>query len=298
MLTFLEAFGIQPAALQFRLAAASSAVAGTSVPEGGISANDMFQLRDVTGIGPVSSTINSIPLAKRGEFFTGSSVGKRNIVLKIGLNPDWADQTMAGLRQLLYQYFMTESEVKLRFHSTHLPTCEIDGYVENLEPNIFSRDPEVLVSIICPEPDFVATEVTELTGLVLAGGEDVDTIEYVGTVEAGIDLRVIGNDETPTYSADLDVVTGTAEEQFFRLWGLDISETLILHMSSIPGNKFVRKHLVDTEEGAVSLLQNIGDGSLWPVLKRGTNFFGVFTNLDDDPGQDWILRYFARFGGL
>jgi hypothetical protein len=78
--------------------------------------DDPVQIRNVEGLGPVKADISATPFATgRGELYQGSSTGKRNIVLTLGLNPNWVNQTMASLRQLLYRYFMVESWATLRF---------------------------------------------------------------------------------------------------------------------------------------------------------------------------------------
>src|SRR4051794_37798090 len=97
--------------------------------------NDPVHVFNVEGLGPVKAEISSTPFATgRGELYQGSSTGKRNLAFTLGLNPNWDDQTMSSLRQLLYRYFMPEEWVKIRFFSDHLPTCDIEGYVEGFEP--------------------------------------------------------------------------------------------------------------------------------------------------------------------
>jgi hypothetical protein len=76
-------------------------------------------------------------------------------VLTLGLNPNWVDQTVASLRRVLYRYLMPEAWTKLRFFSDDMPTVDIEGYVESFDPNMFTQDPEIQVSIICPKPDFI-----------------------------------------------------------------------------------------------------------------------------------------------
>src|SRR3954454_24463935 len=99
--------------------------------------NEVIQIRNIEGLGPVKSDISKTPYATgRGDLFQGSSTGTRNIVLTLGLNPNWATQTMTSLRQLLYRYFMPENWVSLRFVSDELPLVGIRGIVEGFEPNL------------------------------------------------------------------------------------------------------------------------------------------------------------------
>jgi hypothetical protein len=136
-----------------------------AIPLGGFMPNDdPVQIRKIDGLGPVKSDISSTPFATgRGELFQGNSTGKRNIVLTLGLNPNWQDQTMTSLRQLLYRYFMPENWSMFRFITDDLPTVYINGVVESFEPNIFEQDPEIQVSILCPKPDFIDVDATLIT---------------------------------------------------------------------------------------------------------------------------------------
>src|SRR4051812_7049320 len=173
--------------------------------------NDPVQVFNVEGLGPVKAEISSTPFATgRGELYQGGSTGKRNIVLTLGLNPDWEEQTMSTLRQLLYRYFMPEEWCKLRFFSDYLPTVDIEGYVESFEPNIFSKDPEIQVSIICPKPDFIEANATVLSGLVDNGTAEI-VYTYVGTVETGLELRIDATPANTSYNGDL-TITNVAYE--------------------------------------------------------------------------------------
>src|SRR6266542_614762 len=137
----------------------------------GTEATDPIQIKNIEGLGPVDATVNTAQYGSiDGEFYNGSVVGKRNIVLTVGLNPNYASQSMEFLRQCLYQYFMPKSAVSLRFASTHMPEVSIDGVVESFEPNMFSKDPEIQVSIICPQSEFVAVIPTAIQGVTVAFG--------------------------------------------------------------------------------------------------------------------------------
>ena len=82
--------------------------------EDGDAGSDPIQVIGIDGLGPVKAAITTAPFgAFDGEAYVGASVGKRNIVLTIGLHPDWAIQTIEELRQLLYNYFMSEGSAFL-----------------------------------------------------------------------------------------------------------------------------------------------------------------------------------------
>lgn len=258
-----------------------------------------LQIRNIGGLGPVKANINTTPYGSfTGESYNGSSVGKRNIVISIGFNPNWVGQTIESLRALLYQYFMPESFVNLRFLSSHLPTVEINGYIESMEPNIFSKDPEVQISIICPEPDFVSVTAVTVDGVTNTDTSDVTIINYAGSIPGGFKLTIGYDTDHPFYDQGDFAVRIVAPQDS----SLNFSGTLNLHpvikhieLSTIPGNKYINEIIGASGSNTETIIQSITDDSVWPKLKPGANSFVVVT---DEAGFPWTLVYFSRFGGI
>lgn len=282
MLTQLEVFGI-----------AASSPPKLTLPFGDILGVNPIQIRGIDGLGPAKASIITTALASSdGERYSGSSIEKRNIVITMGLNPDWAEQTIESLRMELYKYFMPQLGVLLRFTSTHLPTCDIYGYVESLEPNIFSKDPEIQVSVICPNPDFFETDPTVLNGAV----NDLPMeVNYIGSIPTPLKLTVSSSAARPAYSGPLSalIIADSVIQQSFALSTVTIDDTGNLELSSEPGNKYV--HINYFAANPVSLLSAMDAGSVWPTLQAGQNQFQVNADL---AGQTWEMEYHARFGGL
>lgn len=125
-----------------------------------------IQTRDILGLEPTKAEITMAPSNKDGDLFQNARLGKRNIVFKLGLDPNWVDQTMSSLRRMLYDHFPPKTWRTLQFFSDDIPTVEIGGYIESFEPNMFSQDPEIQISVICPKPMFVTLDgLTEYVGL-------------------------------------------------------------------------------------------------------------------------------------
>jgi len=262
--------------------------------EMGQAETDLIQVRNIEGLNPVKASISGSPMAVvDGTSFTGANVLSRNIVLTLGLNPNWIEWTFESLRKLLYAYFTPKSLTRLRFSSDDMPEVQIEGYVEDVSVNQFSKDPELLVSILCPDPHFTAVEPEIITGQTIHEMGDFETIQYDGNVPAGILL-------------DVAYVSGTEPESI----AIQIGDPAITHfmteasvdsmkyfqMSSIPMNKFVQN--VDLSTGhIINLLDHvhIQQGSAWPTLQPGENHFHVIT---DAGVQDFTLKYYERFGGL
>jgi hypothetical protein len=265
-----------------------------ALPLGGFMPNnEAIQIRNIDGLGPVKADIQTTGYATgRGEMSTGASIPKRNIVLSLGLNPNWAEQSITSLRHLLYAYFMPESKVHLRFYLDELPSVYIDGVVESFEPNIFSQDPEVQISILCYKPDFIDVLATDLTGTIVSGTPEA-TIDYIGTISTGFTLQIT----TPTgsYSGDITIRnTVRGVDHDFIMNGVDVNTFDFLELSSMRTERYLRT-VSASDASFVTILGKIGSDSEWPELLPGTNVISILT---DAVGLHWSMTYFNRFGGL
>lgn len=263
-------------------------------------ASSPFEVRNVDGIGPEKADITSAPLAtRRGAFFQGRSTGIRNIVLTIGLNPNWADQTMASLRHQLYKYFMPEKWIKLNFYSDDIENVGIEGIVESCDPNIFAEDPEMQISIICHQPDFVEDEATTVQGIVpnslIDGMPEEYTIDYVGTAPTGFELQIWGSIDEPAYTGRIIVVNqAPVVHEVFDLDPVDVAIDKYLKLSTVPTNRIVETVTVD-DDVHDDMLKSVVTGSKWLELYPGDNTFSVGA---EESGLTWVMTYYNRYGGL
>jgi Phage tail protein RIFT-related domain len=262
--------------------------------ETGRAETDLIQIRNIDGLDPVKASVNTSPLGSvDGASFVGSSVLGRNIVLTLHPNPDWDTWTFESIRRLLYSYFMPKRATRLIFYSDDMPPVEISGVVESVEVNVFSKDPEIIVSIICPDPYFTAVDATVLTGQTVRPDGNVVVVDYNGTIETGIKVKVTWvADPVPT---DIAIQIGDPILTYFAVFA-SVDSLNYFETSSIPLQKFVQNVNIGT--GIITSLLSkvhVQEGSLWPTLQPGENEFSVVT---DQGTQDWELSYFERFGGL
>lgn len=285
MLTKIEVFSAQPDAPELAL--------------GGFFPNlDPVQVLNITGLGPVKADIRSTQFATGdGELYQGASVGKRNIVMTLGFNPNWVDQTVSSLRQLLYRYFLTKAWTKLRFHSDDMPTVDIEGYVESCEPNHFSQDPEMVVSVICPKPDFIEVDATIFYGTV-DDGDTLLEVNYAGTVATGFEVRVVGSPTVPAYTGPLAIRAQQEPEavQEVLVDPLTINGAKFYKMSSLRHGRRVVS-VLHADNSTLNLLPLMTAESVWPIFKPGMNLFSVASDAEGH-GLAWTMAYFNRYGGL
>lgn len=258
--------------------------------------DDPVFIRNIDGLGPVKADIARTPYASgRGAVYQGSTTPDRNVVFTLGFNPDWEGlQTIASLRQILYRYFMPENWCKLRFFSQELPDVDIEGYVESCEPNMFSQDPEMQISVICPKPDFIEVDATIYNGVVDDGTLEL-AFDYSGTIDTGYEIRVDQSVDVPNYTGPLTIVhTAFQEAQFFKVDPAVIDGIRYFKLSTVANAKRVSE--IYKADGTVdNLLPVMTADSVWPILKPGQNLFKISA---DQIGLAWTMAYFNRYGGL
>jgi hypothetical protein len=255
-----------------------------------------IQILDISGLEPVDAEITTTPFAQDGELFLNARLSKRNIVLKLGFNPNWVDQTVSSLRQMLYKYFLPKAWCKLRFYSNDMPTVEIEGYVESFEPNIFSQDPEIQVSVLCPQPDFVGIDRTTYYGNDISAIQL--SIEYYGTVETGFELK-------------LDLFGSTTVENFlvqrqrpdltwdtFETRLVNANSAYYYYLSTIKNYKRTRYTKI-SDGSEINQFRNMLTGTSWPLIKPGPNTLKAWRfNYTNATPRAWSLWFYNRYGGL
>jgi hypothetical protein len=256
---------------------------------------DKIQIHTVDGLDPVKASVNTTQYGSiDGTYFTGSSVTERNIVITVGFHPDWVDYAIEDLRQPLYLYFMPKQTVDLQFESTHLPTVSIAGIVESMTPNLFSQDPEIQISIICPDPNFYALEADTQSGpaATIAANTTVPIV-YSGSVDTAVQITVKSSVATPSYTGPVYVMNTGFEVQSFIVPSLLIDSTAYLNLDTDDGARDVSSVAVSTGI-KTNLMGTIGVVD-WIKLKPGLNNLAVLTT---GGGQTWELIYVPKFGGL
>lgn len=125
-------------------------------------------LQSIDGLGPAKATISTTEIATyQGSFFNGSRVGERNVLLTLALN-DYP--SIEEVRHKMYQIFQVGDLVDL-YVKTDRRFVRFAGYVEANEPDIFSQNETIVISLLCPDPNmYDASEnydkTTQFRGLV------------------------------------------------------------------------------------------------------------------------------------
>lgn len=261
-----------------------------SLPFADVSAG--YTIKNIDGLDPVKATIVSTAFAQLdGSQLQSARRENRNIVLTLGLDPYLQGASVKSLRAALYAYFMPKSFVTFKFFDENVAYATIAGQVESFETPLFARDPEVVISVLCPDPSFLAvTPLTVNSNTVAAGGVETP-ITNPGSIESGYLLsftanRVLTGVTIQNRRPDNSVVT------------LDLSAGIAVGdgvaISTMPLDKYVTVMHLGTEKSVLYGLTAASKfGPLWP----GVNNFRV-THSAAGAIVPFKLIYTPKYGGL
>lgn len=154
--------------------------------------SDPFVFKGAEGLGAVDRTVSISKAYNQASILQSIQPQNRVVVIRIGLNPSWdTGQTASELREMLYAMLTggyANAPVTLSVMDGEDVLCLVDGHVEKLEPLMFTKDPEVQLTLSCLSPYFRAPEATfpVLSGL----DKTVPEIMNTGTAPSGFDFQI------------------------------------------------------------------------------------------------------------
>lgn len=252
-----------------------------------------YEVHDITGLDPVKSTIVTSRFATLdGQQYQASSREVRNIGIELGFQPDIsANQTVRALRSHLYQFFMTDTAVSLKFYMDDGLEVTTSGRVESCEASMFTREPQINISILCFDPDFVDPNLVEMHSTFYTTDGAPHEVLVSGTVPTGLtSVSFTANKTLEGFSLYHTAPSGELE-------AMVISTTLLandfIKLSTVKGQKTITR----TRAGVTSsLMFAVSPQSPWILLKPGMN--GLYLNADVTGGTEVFVDYYNRYGGL
>lgn len=249
-----------------------------------------YSIQDIQGLDPVKAEIASSQYPNQaGEQFHSSSRGKRNIILKLGLEANYSTQTVRQLRQGLYDYFMPQSDVSLQFLDDDGSAVDISGKVEDLSAPLFTAKPAATISILCLLPDFIDTKKTTVTGASVPDMTET-SIDYTGTSATGFLFHLQIDRALTEFSVKSRSPDGVQRSMDFTTTGLQAGDTI--EISTVTGAKGVYLLRAGSR---TSLLYALAPYSPWLNLYKGSNAFRVLASGNPMP---YTLEYKNKYGGI
>nr|DAT95056.1 MAG TPA: tail protein [Caudoviricetes sp.] len=254
-----------------------------------------FIVNSVSGLGAVKADINTTKLISTdGVVFNSARVNERNIVFDLMfMKTDF--ETIEDIRQKTYRFFPVKSKIDIVVETDNR-NLKTKGYVESNTPNIFSKEENTQISIICPEPYFHSAgdkNVTTFYGVeskfefpfsnesttnpLIVFGEIRNNaenyIEYTGDSEVGVVVKIfaLGQVKNPK-------IYNVKTNEFVKIdtskisYGIKAGDNIIIN--SIKGRKGITL-IRDGEE--INIIYSLDKQTTWLQLRNGTNVF-AFTS--------------------
>lgn len=283
-----------------------------SAPEHGI------LIKEITGLGSAEANINISEFATHdGGLYNSARLNTRDIQFTFLLReaPD-----IETSRQRLYRYFPIKKPVTIYF-DTDNRFARIVGYTKINEPNIFSKQEEVSVTIECPDPYFYdgtgkskttfsaidpefefPFENNSLTDPELIFGEYAirkeRVVRYEGDAEIGVIMHITASDdvgnitiynfvtrESMKISSDkIKTMTGT---------GFTAADEIII--STLTENHYA---MLLRQGKYYNILNAIDRSSAWFLLGIGDNVFAFTTDNDTDDHVTFTIEHDTIYEGI
>lgn len=275
-----------------------------------------FIIKEITGIGPGSADINTTELSTGdGSLFNSSRLTERNIVIK--MNFDRVD-SIEESRHRTYKYFPLKKNLKLVF-KTDTRECEIEGYTESNEPNIFSKEEGTEISIICPDPYFKSINSSKIlffgvepefefpfsnesySEKLLEFGKinryTEQNVFYDGDAETGLTIRmhavgVVKNIVIYKIQTRESIRISTEKIEELTGQGLITGDDLII--STVKRDMYV--HLIRSGM-EINMLNAMDRKSDWLQLSKGDNLF-AYTAEEGIPNLEFYIEYNTLYSGV
>lgn len=251
-----------------------------------------FIITNIEGLGAPKASINITEMAtKDGGLFNSARAENRNIVFEFKL---LEKPTIEAVRQESYKYFPIKKRVTLLF-KTDNRECEAYGYVESNEPDIFSEDERIQISVICDDPYFYDRYKNTT---VFYGIEPI--FEFIFSNESLTEPLIImseiqtKNEQTVVYNGDAEIgleirIHALGPAKNIHIYKLSTRETFNIdtdRLAEITGSGIIFGDdiLISTIKGdkSITLLRNgvytnilncVDKHADWFLLSKGDNIF-------------------------
>lgn len=255
-----------------------------------------FIVNSVSGLGAVNADINTTKLASTdGSIFNSARLNERNIVFDL-MFMKTPSETIEDIRQKTYRFFPVKSRIDIVVETDNR-ILKTSGYVESNTPNIFSKEENTQISIICPEPYFRSASdknVTVFYGaepnfefpfsnesvtnkLIIFGyiqNNTVKYIEYTGDSEVGVIIKMfakgpVKNPKIYNFKTNEFVKIDTSK----IINGIMKDDIIIIN--SIKGRKSV-KLIRNGKE--TNIIHSLDKQTSWLQLRNGINQFAFMSD--------------------
>ena len=267
-----------------------------------LSTSPIYNVYKVTGLQPPAVAINSsVNATTDGTTVNSLRTNARNIVLYMTLEGD-----VEKSRINLYRYFPLKRRITLYFKNGSRNVC-IEGYVEVIECDQFTKKQIAQISLLCPQPYFkdvdeLISHFNEVSAYfqfpfsMPAEGIELSRITAnirksiinTGDVESGliIDMYAVGEVVNPA-------IYDTFKRTFIKLnFTMQKGDRVVINTNA------GAKSIVLTRSGAnINIMGYMSPDSTWLTLGAGDNVF-TYSADNDTSNLQLIFTASVLYGGV
>lgn len=228
-----------------------------------------FYIKSIKGLGPSKANVNIIDIVSYdGGLYNSARCDKRNIVFELGAWDTVAD--VERLRQTSYRYFPIKGKIRMQFNTDNRKV-NIIGYVESNEPNIWSENVTMSISVICPDPYFKDIYENSIT---YTNDGELHTINYEGDSDAGVTIQLnCGSDVTGLSIQNTNGQAFTVVDNYLAKKAPNkILANDIIILDTIPNEKGIK---LTRGETTYNILNAMNRSSVWFKINRFKRSFKV-----------------------
>ena len=248
-----------------------------------------YHLVDVEGLGPPEADISySNFTILDGGVYHNSRLHARNIVLTVEYNLDrrGSAESVLDLRRKLHRVASPRTTVRVNLYNDGPFDMWINGYVETHESPIFSKNPQVQISILCPEPAFLDPN----ESVVNIPNTNPVTVNYSGDFHTGLSCEITIPD-SPSWVALHNRTSGST----LRMRSPQFQSGRRIQVLTEQGNRDV----VLRESNGEWVTRILGGAEVtndWPCLSYGANQLQISTSTTSSASAS--LTYRTKYLGF
>lgn len=268
-----------------------------------------YAVMSITGLGPNKANVNTDDATTNdGSIFNSARVQERNIVMKLKLmGGDPA--TIEGLRQKTYRFFPLKKSLTFEV-ITDNRHARILGYTESNEPDIFSSDETMSISIICPYPFF--TRADGINSVMFYGEEPALEFPFENDGEpptSEIGYIHLVTEANVFYDGDQEagvsiIIHALGPAKNISIYNIDTGESMKITVDMLAGDSIIvstvknSKYVRMVRDGMTSNILNcINRDADWFVLKKGDNAF-AYTADEGIRNLEFRIEYALLYEGI
>lgn len=243
-----------------------------------LSTSKNYTVYKIAGLNPPKATLNmSVNATTDGSTLYSTRLETRNIVIYVAMERD-----IEASRLNLYKYFPIKKTVTLYFKNGKRSVM-IQGTVELIECDLFTKRQVAQISIICPRPYF-----KDVNALVTAFSDINSLFQFPFAItENGVEFSTITANQRKSIINNGDIDTGVIIDIFANgtvvnpvIYNVFTGTHILLNFTMLPSDEIV----IDTNIGekSITLIRNgvrtnalgyMSPDSDWFVLTAGDNLF-------------------------